>query len=217
MTALGPTHLSERTLGAAWLSYNRAVLSKSVTMIDDREDIHESGPVSLVIEHVDHNDPIIRRFGDPHVIEMYTEKMFSMEIIEELNSTYGDRIFSNNGVDQFEWMISRLKNKWWTKAASISLLKPNDPGPRIPCLTQLQMVIRNGALQIHSVFRSQNVFRSYGNFIGIQALQKIAAEKLEVTPGSIYSYCICPHIYHSDVPKVQAVLHDALGLDGEVY
>lgn len=199
-------NIQEETLGAAWVNYMRHVLLHGRSVPDDREEIRESESVTVEIRNPCPEDRIIRAHADPHVIEIYTLKMFSLEIIEELNSTYGDRIFANGGVDQFEWLRARLRKKWWTKGAVISLLKPDDPGPRIPCLTQIQFVVRGNVLNIFGIFRSQNVFRSYGNFIGLRELQKSMAEASGKTLGKVSAYCVCPHIYVSDIPKAEELV-----------
>lgn len=201
--------ISGTTLGEAWIRYMGCVLAQGSIQPDDREDIFEITPVMVFIQETSDQDPIVKRFGDEHVIEIYTKKMYSRDLIPELNSTYGDRIFDNQGINQFDWVVDRLAGKWWTKGASISLLKPNDPGPRIPCLTQLQFVIREGRLNLIATFRSQNVFRSYGNFIGLKSLQSMAAERLRVDCGTITSFCACPHIYQSDLAAARDIVREA--------
>ena len=130
-----------KSLGAVWVAYLTHIINTGTFVSDDKEPIIETPPICLEITNISYDDPIIKAFGSERVIEMYVRKMFSKEIIQELNSTYGDRIFDNQGVDQFEWMVARLKKKWWAKSAVIGLIKPNDPGPRIPCLISLQTTI----------------------------------------------------------------------------
>ena len=202
--------ITGKTIGEVWRLYCDHVLSQGVVRPDDKEDILESAPLLIEILDPSVDDPFVLRHGDQHVIEIYTKKMYSMDIITELNSTYGDRIFLNCGVDQFKWMIDRLRTKWWTKAASISLLKPNDPGPRIPCLTQIQFLQRDGKINAHCTFRSQNVFRSYGNFLGIKSLLDKASKELDVPAGRIIVFISCPHIYISDREKAKQISEFAI-------
>jgi thymidylate synthase len=201
--------IADRTIGKAWLNYMKHILSNGKLEPDDRENIFEVGPLYIEITNPSKQDEIVERFGDQHVIETYVKKMFSKEIIPELNSTYGDRLFDNSGVDQIEWVSDRLQRKWWTKGACISLLKPNDPGPRIPCLTQLQFVIRSGQVNLEAVFRSQNAYRAYGNFYGLLEVQGLIATKIRKRSGKLGVFITCPHIYGSDLPKARAIVHAA--------
>jgi thymidylate synthase len=198
--------IKEQTAGLAWVSYLAHVLKVGALVPDDREPILEAPPTYIEIGQASEDDEIIRRYGDPKVVDMYVRKMFSRDIIPELNSTYGDRIFDNAGVDQLEWMAKRLLNKTWAKSAAISLLKPNDPGPRIPCLIALQGVIRRKRLAITGVFRSQNAFRSYGNMLGVRAVQELLAEKTDSRAGPIQFFITCPHIYESDIETARDVV-----------
>src|SRR3989344_5450483 len=106
------------------------------------------------------------------------------------------------GVDQIKWLTDRLKIKPETKAATISLLLPSDPGPRIPCLSVIDVKIRNNKLNFTGFFRSQNVARSYANFITCHELHKKIAEKVNCPLGSMKFFISSAHIYEKDFPFI---------------
>ncbi len=202
----GINAISAETVGRAWVSYLSRTISQGIKIPDDKEPIYEARATTIFIEKPWRNDDILKRFGDPRIIELYIRKMFSREIIAELNSCYGDRLFDNRGVNQIEWAVERLKSKWWSKAASVGLLIPNDPGPRIPCLTTIQFQIRNDRLLFTATFRSQNVFRAYANFIGLYEVHKVVAEELGIKAGSMTVFCVSPHVYELDLEAAHRVL-----------
>lgn len=199
--------LDHNSIGSLWVEYLTHVLEHGVEVHDQRENILEVDQVNILLSEISKADPIILRYGKPDVIETYIRKMFSHELIPELNSTYGDRFFDNLGVDQIEWGINRLQDNKWAKSCFIPLVIPNDPGPRIPCLSAIQISIRNDSLNIHATFRSQNVFHSYGNFYGLSAIQEFIAKKIPgVSVGKIYCSINFPHIYLSDVSEAKAIV-----------
>jgi thymidylate synthase len=175
-------------------------------VFDDREDIMESDAVVFSINDFSDSDGILERHGNKHIIDIYTKKMFSLELIDELNSTYGDRFFSNLGVNQFQLAVDRLKQNKWAKSCFIPLVIPNDPGPRIPCLSAIQVSIRNEEIKIHATFRSQNAFNAYGNFIGLRALQDRFSKELGLPCGPVEFFINFPHIYVSDIELARAII-----------
>lgn len=200
--------VNEQTVGEAWVSYMDTVLSHGVRIPDDKEEIIESSLVVLEMEEVSEDDELVLQYGEPDIIDRYVEKMFSQEIIPEFSSTYGHRLFNYDGVDQIEWMSNRLQEKWWSKAAAISLLTPNETMPRIPCLIDLLTTVRDGRCVLTAVFRSQNVFRSYANAVGLRKIQEILAKELQKPVGKLRVVAHAPHIYASNIPRVEAILSE---------
>lgn len=198
--------LNQNEVGKVWLEYLEAVLTDGELTPDDREEVLEIGPVVFQISTFSDEHGILERNADPHVIDIYTKKMFSMELIEELNSTYGDRFFNNLGVDQVSWAIERLSKNPWAKSCFIPLVIPDDPGPRIPCLSAVQLAIRNEHLKVYATFRSQNVMNAYGNFLGLYAFANSVSEQLNVPFQEAYFFVNFPHIYSSDIDRARAVV-----------
>jgi len=203
--------LKKDNIGELWLEYINAVSSSDRWVHDNREEVCEADPIVFVINDFTDSLGILSRNADDHVIDIYTKKMFSMELIEELNSTYGDRFFNNLGVNQFDWVVSRLRENKWAKSCFIPLVVPNDPGPRIPCLSAVQVAIRDNKTKLYATFRSQNAYNSYGNFLGLRAMQIKFSEELNVPPGEICFSINFPHIYRSDFQKVRSIVETEIG------
>jgi len=198
--------LKNTEIGRTWLEYLDVVRKGVEGVPDDREPIVEQEPISYTLKNFDDKFGIIERNQSSDVIEQYTKKMFSLELIPELNSTYGDRFFDNGGVNQVELAIEKLKANQWAKSCFIPLVIPNDPGPRIPCLSAVQVAIRKSAVELHCTFRSQNAFNSYGNMLGLRAIQDMISEKLGFDRGDIHCTVNFPHIYNSNLTAVSKIL-----------
>ncbi len=199
------TEIKQQPLGDAWVEYLRVILTQGSWLPDDREPIIEGPPVFLELNDARKDDPIIQEFGSSHIIEIYSRKMFSRELIVELNSTYGSRLFDWDGVDQVATAVDRLKKRWWSKSAAIGLIAPLETMPRVPCLINLLPLIRKNRLILNATFRSQNAFNSYGNFIGLRALQELIAKRLDVAPGVLRVMAYAPHIYESDIARASEI------------
>ena len=199
-------HISENSIGQAWIKYMQLILKEGERLPDDKEPILETGCISLRVNSCEEDDEIILRHEKKGIRELYISKMFSEEIIAEFNSTYGDRLFNEKGINQVEWAIDKLKTKWWSKSAAIGLLRPKDSSQRIPCMISLLPVIRGGELELNAVFRSQNAFRSYGNFYGLKEIQTVFCKGLGLNAGAIVSVSLRPHIYESDISEAEKIV-----------
>ncbi|MDR0919774.1 MAG: thymidylate synthase [Oscillospiraceae bacterium] len=204
-----PYIIEEKTVGLAWLKYIEYVCTKGSFYYDESDKIIEISDLIIKIHSNIIEDDILLRFANRHLEDLYLEKMQSCEIVEELNASYGKRIFGLPEVNQYEWCKSRLLNKPETKAATIALFLPNDPGPRIPCLTTIDFKLRNEVLDTKCFFRSQNAMNSYGNFRALFWLSNKMANDLGVKCGSITCFISNGHIYEKDIEKAKLILNSA--------
>jgi thymidylate synthase len=188
--------------GSNWVNYCKAVFEQGSDFYDESEKIKELLDVFLIFESFDPNDPIFQKFTDSKLTELYRRKMVSQEIIPELGVSYGKRLYNQMGIDQVKWLTDRLKRKPETKAATISLLLPEDPGPRIPCLAVVDVKIRAGKVNLTCFYRSQNASRGYGNFIGIHDLHQKIAGELSLPLGEMKIFISSAHIYEKDFPFI---------------
>lgn len=193
--------------GENWLNYCKQVLNYGVKFYDEDEKIKELLDVVLIFNHFDPKDRIFNKFADKNLIKLYRKKMDTTEIVPELNASYGKRLYDQLGVNQIDWIIKRIKTKPETKAATISLLLPNDPGPRIPCLSVIDIKIREGRLHLTGFFRSQNAARSYANFIAIHYLHKKIAKATGYPIGQMKFMILSAHIYEKDIKSVQELIN----------
>lgn len=192
--------------GDAWLSYCLLVAEKGKVFHDEGEEIIELRNVMVTFTDFDIDDSYFQGNTDKKIIELYKKKMESTEIVPELNASYGKRLYDQLGINQVEWVVQRLNKKPETKAATISLLLPDDPGPRIPCLCVLDFKIREDKLHLSGYFRSQNVIRSYGNFNSIRILQKKIAKQLKIKAGTMTFLISSAHYYKDDDKKIKELI-----------
>lgn len=196
------------SVGEAWIKYLKSVKDNGVLYYDEDEEIIELENILINIEDDVIEDKILDKYADKNIEHLYMEKMQSTEIVKELNASYGKRIFDQLDINQYEWVLERLKRKPETKAATISLLLPNDPGPRIPCLDIIDFKVRHGKLYTKTFFRSQNATRAYGNLRAIFWLSNKLAIDLGVQRKNVICFISNGHFNKVDLEKVTNILKD---------
>ena len=192
--------------GKAWLEYLAYVLCSGEEICDDKELIVESNLTVIRISDFLERDPVLEQYGDESVLNRYTAKICTTKIVPPFKLSYGERLFSFNGVNQIEWLIGLLKAKHESKSAAVSLLKANEPYEMVPCLTTIFVKIRKNALQLTAIFRSQNVFYAYGNFTALHKLQCDIAKRLSIPCGEFTAVIHCPHLYYKDLDTIRKIL-----------
>ncbi len=199
------------TVGDAWVRYLRWVINFGEYYYDEDDKILELNDIVLSIEDDIENDPILEKYADMHLKELYLRKMQSTEIVKELNASYGKRIYEQLGVNQYQWCYQRLKDKPESKAATMSLLLPDDPGPRIPCLNIIDFKLRNGILNTKTFFRSQNAMNAYGNLCALFWLSDNMARDLNVKRGNLTCFISNGHIYENRLDSAKQIISNFEG------
>nr|WP_296466892.1 thymidylate synthase [uncultured Acetatifactor sp.] len=194
------------TVGDTWVRYLRTVIKHGEYYHDEGERILELEDAVLCVEDDTENDPILEKYADMHLKELYLKKMQSTEIVKELNASYGKRIYDQLGVNQYQWCYERLKNKPESKAATMSLLLPDDPGPRIPCLNIIDFKLRNDVLYTKTFFRSQNAMNAYGNLCALFWLSGNMARDLNVKRGNLTCFIANGHIYEDRLSNAEQIV-----------
>ncbi len=205
------TKINENKVGQAWLKYMYYVISGGSVIADDKEPIIEHDAAFIILNCDDSHDAIIDKYGDNEAIKKYSEKMYAMEIMPEFGSAYGSRLFSyGENINQIEKAKRLLRSKPERKSVSMVLLKPDedmtDKMPRVPCLTELMLRLRDQKLVMTAIFRSQNAYKSYANFMSLRKMHMEIASDLQVGMGKLEIFARVPHIYKSDVEKAQDIL-----------
>ena len=197
-----------KTLGEAWKKSVQAVQENGEAHFDEDVQLLELRQgLSLTITEPKIEDPIIKRLGDPQVLGRMSKKFSQSAKMEDRPFTYGELIYCKSGVDQFAWMIERIRRKPETKSATISLIAEGDESPNLPCLVCLDAKLRDGAIDLHFFFRSQNVVgRQYANLVALAELQQKMAAELTCKSGIISGYISSPHIYDYDFEYAQKIL-----------
>lgn len=201
--------ITTTTVGTCWIECIKSVMTDGALCHDEDVPLLEIEGVSVHISQPKVDDPIIEQYGDHDVIEHTLRKFTPDVLMPDRPFTYGALIYHNNGVDQFDWMVRRLKKKPESKSATISLLTAGNEDPNLPCLTTVDAKIRQGRLDLQFFYRSQNVLgRQYANFLALAELQRHLATALSVDIGFMAGYIASAHIYQYDIPYAEGIVNN---------
>lgn len=191
--------IKENTIGNCWISSIKKVMKYGNEYYDENVKIKEILGLSIEITNPDTEDEIINEFGDEYVIDRMIKKFSKGIVMKDRPFTYGKCIYDKNGIDQFEWLVNRLKSKKETKSATIGLLTEGNNEINLPCLTTIDVKIRNNKLHLQFFFRSQNIFgRQYANLLALANLQMKLSLACSCKIGTIKGYIASAHIYEYD-------------------
>jgi len=197
---------SVRSLGEAWLLSIYLTLSNGEWILDGDTPLREFRLLHVVIDAIDDDDPVITRLADHNRILLMRRKYGSCGIVPPYKISYGKLLYDNEGVDQVSWLVERLRAKGETKAATITLHRPGET--ELSCLSLLDCKLRNGALDMLALYRSQNVFASQpGNLLALRNLQCHIAKEVGATVGLFALYAASAHVYEKDIEQARQVLH----------
>jgi len=117
-------------------------------------------------------------------------------------------------IDQIDFVIRRLRNKPHSKQLSCVVfdpevdMQPHRPfNPRMPCMIAVDIKVRDGKLNLFTMFRSHDFGRkAYGNYIGLGKLLSMLSRETGYKIGEIVCYSISAHIR----PRESAFINDLL-------
>jgi thymidylate synthase len=194
------------TCGQAWVALMRHVTDAGEPAADDRGPVLEGPPALFEMTGLGWDDPLIGRFAQAADVERYTRKFTSTSVRPPFKYSYGARLRDLQGVDQLGWARELLARRPYSKSAWISLTVPGERPDAVPCLTGMAFRIRHEAVQMSAVFRSQNAYTSYLNYLPLRDIQAEMAGWLGLGCGPMRVYVDVPHMYIADADKVKAVL-----------
>lgn len=199
--------LYANTIGECWINSIKLVMNSGNEYFDEDVKIKELLGLSVEIENPKLDDEIIEELGDSLVISRTLDKFSKGVNMPDRPFTYGACIYDKNGIDQFEWLVERLKAKKETKSATICLLTPGNKDANLPCLTTIDVKIRNNKLILQFFFRSQNIFgRQYANLLALVKLQSDIAKRCSVEIGNLKGYVASAHIYDYDFIEAKRII-----------
>ena len=180
---------------------------------DDRGPVLEGPPVLFEMTELGWNDPVISRFGQASAAELYARKFTSTSVCAPFKYSYGARLRQLQGVDQLAWVCRLLTERPYSKSGWVSLTVPGERPDAVPCLTGLSFRARRQALQMSAVFRSQNAFTCYLNYLPLRDVQDEVATALGLSSGAMRVFVDVPHLYVADAGRVDAILSAAPAAD----
>lgn len=200
-------NIRTKNLGEAWFESMKLVLSSGQDFYDGDINLKEIRNLYVSIEDIDEHDEILEKYADRSRIELMKKKYFTCGLVGDYKIDYGSYIFNNNGVNQFEWLYERLKNKPETKSATIVMHIPGEEN--LTCLSMLDFKLRDDKLYMTAVYRSQNIYASQpGNLVALRNLQKALAEKLEVNVGGVELAVMSAHIYENNYDAAKKIVEE---------
>ena len=195
-----------KTLGEAWLTAMSTVMNKGIDIYDEEVPLREVRNLYLTINDISEDDPIIKAYADPNRIELMKKKYATCGLVGDYKVDYGSYIYNNNGVNQIDWIINRIRKKPETKSATITLHKPGED--MLACLSMIDFKYRNQLLDMTVVYRSQNIYWSHpGNMLALRCIQQDVASALGYNIGHVELAVISAHIYEKDFAKVKEILN----------
>ncbi|MFN6991780.1 MAG: thymidylate synthase, partial [Fervidobacterium sp.] len=139
-------------------------------------------------------------------LEKYMSTIFFDPVLPEgIAYTYGNRLMAyperEKTTNQVEYMINKIKECPSTRRAVSVLFHPfidkNSKSP--PCLTQIQILVNEGKLNMFAVYRSQDIFKAgIPNAFGLRALQKHIAKETGYETGKLSITTNSAHVYEED-------------------
>lgn len=199
--------IKEKSLGEAWIKAMKAVMSEGEDIWDEDTALREIRNLYFTIEDIVDNDSIIQKYADHDRVQLMKKKYATCGLVGDYKIDYGSYIYNNNGVNQIEWIIDRIKHKAETKSATITLHRPGEK--MLACLSMLDFKYRNNVLDMNAVYRSQNIYWSHpGNMLALRQIQKDVADALNLKTGKVDLVVFSAHIYKSDFENVREILGD---------
>jgi hypothetical protein len=195
--------------GRAWLGLMRHVLARPALAQDDRGPVLE-GPAALFeISGFSRSDPVLLRYGQPRLMAVYDRKFTQDTVCPPFRYSYGARLRDFHGTDQLSWLAGLLAARPASKSGWVSLTGPGEDPAAVPCLAALAFRCRNGRLQASAVFRSQNAYTAYLNYLPLRDIQLAMAQRLGLPCGLMRVYIDVPHLYADDARAARRILRAA--------
>lgn len=203
------TAVSWPTCGQAWIGLMWHVLDDCAVAPDDRGQVFEGRAALFEITGFCRTDPILMEFGAPAKMALYDRKFTENAICPPFKYSYGARLRECGGVDQLAWVTRLLADRPYSKSGWISLTLPGEQPRAVPCLTALAFRIRGEAVGISAIFRSQNAFTAYLNYLPLRDIQASIAGRLGLSCGPMRVYIDVPHVYVADASEALEILRAA--------
>lgn len=174
-------------------------LDEGVRLIDERDDTLYQYPFA----HIQFSESVHQQIGTmlhidiPSDVNVGLLHSYSEELKDpNLNGfiyTYGHRFQTYFNVNQYDYMIEKLKqNKESRRAVAITIDPMKDTVTEdIPCLQEIILSTYNNKLIMTVLFRSNDIKYAFKyNLYGLLKLQEYFAEKIGVDCG-VFNYVGC--------------------------
>ena len=206
------THLIEAdSLGQCWLQVSQKILAQGYLARYDEQPIKELGLLTMVIESPDPHDEFIQKYGDATWLEWMHENFFTQKEVAELGHapSYAVRLFNyaQQGLDQIQWVIERLKSNPESRSATLTTFMPLTDTSYIPCVSLLDFWIPAQKLELVVYAHSLDFGKkAYGNLVELAHLHHTVANQLGQPVGDLIIHAKSAHIYDQEWEYMQQLL-----------
>lgn len=195
--------IETESLGQCWLKVSKLILNEGLPSRYDGMTTREIAHLALTVETPDPQDALIRRSGDPVWLAWMHDNFFTQKRVEELGNaeSYAIRLFnySDQGRDQIQWVVERLRQNPDTRSATITTLMPLIDTSYIPCISLLDFWIPRGAVELVVYAHSLDFGKkAYGNLIELASVQAMVAQQLGRAVGKLIIQVKSAHIYEPE-------------------
>lgn len=208
-------HLIEtQSLGQCWLQVSAQVLEQGHPARYDGQPIKELALLTMVVESPNPADELIKKYGDRAWLDWMHENFFTQKEVAELGHapSYAVRLFNyaQQGLDQIQWVIERLRNNPESRSATLTTFMPLADTSYIPCISLLDFWIPEQKLELVVYAHSLDFGKkAYGNLIELAQLQHIVAKQIGVPAGKLVIYGKSVHIYETEWAQMRQLLESA--------
>lgn len=204
---LTTNYIIANSIGEAWVSAMRLIMSEGARIPDDKGDILEVVPLILEISNPSLTDPIITAHGDPVQLQFLANNFQMQTNLAQWGYSYANRLYGYNGTDQIERMTDKLSKNPASKSATITLLQPENDTQHTPCLTTIDLKIRTETLIITATFRSQDIGKKmYGDAIELLKLGTTMVSRLPANNVSLILAVSSAHVYCADLEMINRII-----------
>jgi len=196
--------IEKDSIGEAWLAAARYVLETGSPVEFGDVAAREVLNLEIVVKNPHRDDPIIEKHGNPEMIDFMMGNFFGEESIEEWSYSYRQRIFARFGLDH---LFAKLREKRTSTWSISTLLRPEEDEKHVPCLTQIQVLIREERLYLICYFRAQDIGRKlYADLMALTELGNLIGREVKTAGLEIILHIASAHIYQADISSLENIV-----------
>ena len=166
--------------------------------------------VSTITGEDPQNFQLMDEFGfTKEELETYIPQVTTVQEIEGLDYTYGQKLKAHRGIDQIQNIIDQINDEAYTRRAigftwDVAVDYNN---PKCPCLNSVQVLVQDDILYMTCYFRSNDMFEAWPrNTFALRSLQQEICEKTNMQLGHLTIVSNSAHVYERSFKKIEEIL-----------
>lgn len=197
------------TVKEAWLRSIKLIGTYGNLKLSDYDELQkELMNLSIIVREEDLSNPsMVGQLGiTKEELKSYADTLLNKEKPEDLQYTYGERLRNYDKVDQLNYLINTLKQKYYSRRAVAVLWNPTiDFVDEVPCIDLYQAIIQDDKLYLIAYFRANDVYNAFPrNIYGILKIQDTLCKALGVGRGYVNTIAGSAHIYERNFNDIES-------------